>query len=340
LKAVVKRDRGDGFVELAEVPEPDLAPGTVLLATGAAGICGSDLKILHGNFQGYIVPVVMGHEFAGTIESVGSGVEGLSPGDRVVSETHAYVCNECRYCRTGIYNLCPKRRAFGYGTDGAFTELVRVRKEIIHRLPDNIPTKEGALMEPLSVSLNAMTRNSRVSPGESVLIIGPGPIGLLCQQVAMLSGGRVTMVGTERSRQRLALAEKLGAEATMTDGELQSGLEQGRYKSAFDVVVAAAGNAATLETAMMAARPAGKVIVVGETVENASFPMSLIEKKNLSVQGSFSHNWPVWEDAISLVKNGQVDVRSLITHEYDLSHWKDAFDMVESRVGIKVLLRP
>jgi L-iditol 2-dehydrogenase len=340
LKAVVKQRMGDGFVELTDVPEPEVTPGSVILAMGAAGICGTDVKILHGKFGGYVVPVVMGHEFAGTVESVGPGVSDISSGDRVVSETHAYVCNECVYCRSGRYNLCQKRKAFGYGTDGAFTKLVRVRKEIIHKLPDEIPMRDAALLEPLSVCLNALTRNSRISPGESVLIIGPGPIGLLCLQVAKLSGGRVTVVGTERNRQRLALATRLGAEGILTDAELQSGIADGRLKSAFDAVVIAAGNATTFETALLAARPAGKVIVVGEAVENASFQMSLIERKNLTVQGSFSHYWPVWEDAISLVRRGAIDVHSLITHEYEISRWQEAFEMVESRVGIKVLLTP
>ena len=340
MKAVVKQHVGDGFVELADVPEPEVAPGSVLLATGAAGICGTDVKILHGKFQGYVVPVVMGHEFAGTIESVGAGVSGISPGDRVVSETHAYVCNECAYCRSGVYNLCQKRRAFGYGTDGAFTKLVRVRKDIIHKLPDEIPMRDAALMEPLSVCLNALTRNSRISPGDSVLIIGPGPIGLLCMQIARLSGARVTVVGTERNRQRLALAERLGADAILTDVELQEGIAGERLRSAFDTVVLAAGNAGTFETGLQAARPAGRVLVVGEAVENAAFPMNLIERKNLTVQGSFSHNWPVWEDSISLVRSGKVDVHSLITHEYQIARWRDAFETVESREGVKVLLTP
>ncbi|MGA2665060.1 MAG: alcohol dehydrogenase catalytic domain-containing protein, partial [Nitrososphaerales archaeon] len=169
MQAVVKRARGDGFVELSEVPEPELNDDSVILRVEAAGICGSDIQILHDRFQGYMVPVIMGHEFAGTVESVGRNVSNVAPGDRVASETHAIVCGECRYCRTGLYNLCPQRRGFGYGTDGAFARFVRVRKGIVHRLPPEVPLKEAALLEPLSVALNALTRNSRISPGESVL---------------------------------------------------------------------------------------------------------------------------------------------------------------------------
>ncbi len=340
MKAVVKQQLGDGFVDLVDVPEPQLEPGTVLLAPGAVGICGTDLQILHGRFIGYVPPVVMGHEFAGVIDSVGAGVGGLSPGDRVVSETHAYVCGECVYCRSGIYNLCPKRKGFGYGINGAFTELVRVRKDIIHKLPDGISIQEAALLEPTSVALNALTRNSRVLPGDSVLIIGPGPIGLLCLQVARLSGGRVTVAGTERSKQRLALAMKLGAERVVTDKELTEGISDGTLKNAFDMAVMAAGDASAFETALLAVRPAGRVVHIGETAVSAPVQLSLIEKKNLTVQGSFSHNWPVWENSISLVRSGAIDLRSLISHEFELARWRDAFGVVENRTGVKVLLRP
>ncbi len=340
MKAVVKQARGDGFVELCEVPEPEVEEGGVILRVGAAGICGCVIQILHDRFQGYIVPVTLGHEFAGTIDTVGKGVSNLVPGDKVVSETHAIICNECIYCRTGIYNLCPERRGFGYGVNGAFAKLVRVREAIIHRLPEEISVREAALLEPLSVALNALTRNSRISPGESVLVIGPGPIGLFCLQVAKLSGGRVTIVGTERSRPRLELASRLAAVRTLYDHELRQGVEDGTLRNSFDVTVVAAGNAASFELGLRATRVAGRLVYVGETTENGSFPLSLIERKNITVHGSFSHNWPVWENAISLVQTGSIDLRSLITHEFDLANWRSAFETAESRKGAKILLKP
>jgi L-iditol 2-dehydrogenase len=340
LKAVVKRARGDGFVELAEVPEPELREGTVILRVEAAGICGTDVQIYHDRFQGYNVPVTMGHEFSGTIESVGKDVPDLNPGDRVVSETHAVICGECEYCRTGVYNLCQTRKGFGYGVDGAFAKLVRVRKGIIHRLPEEIPLKEAALIEPLSVAVNAMTRNSRVLPGESVLVIGPGPIGLFCLQGARVSGGRVTVVGTERGQGRLELAMRLGAAETLFDRDLRKGIEDGALRNTFDVTVVATGNAESFELGLRATRPGGRVVYVGETTEKSSFPLNLIERKNITVSGSFSHNWPVWEDSISLARHGAVDLSSLISHEFGLADWESAFETAETRKGNKVLLRP
>ncbi|MDG6939405.1 MAG: alcohol dehydrogenase catalytic domain-containing protein [Nitrososphaerota archaeon] len=340
MKAVVKQKRGDGFVDLAEAPEPQCAEGEMLVRVGYAGICGSDIMMLHDRFPSYNPPVIMGHEFAGTVESLGSGVSGFSVGDRVACETHAYVCGECGYCRSGLYNLCPDRKGFGYGVDGAFARFVSVRKGIVHHLPDEIQDREAAVLEPLSVAVNALTRNSRIIAGESVLVIGPGPIGLLCLQLGRLGGSAVTVVGTEHSRVRLSAASKMGAESVMTDTELKEELAAGRLSDSFDSVVITTGEPSSFETALKAARRNGRVVHIGESTDRASFQFSLLERKNLTVQGSFSHNWPVWEAAISLVKEGRVDLLSLVTHEVGISDWKEAFRLTESREGMKVLIRP
>jgi L-iditol 2-dehydrogenase len=343
LKALVKYQRGDGFVKLSDVTEPIVGDNDVLVAVNGTGICGSDLMIIHDFFPGYIVPVILGHEFAGTAKEVGKNVTRISAGDRVVCETHAYVCNECAYCRSGEYNLCMSRKGFGYGLDGAFTSYVKVREPIVHKLPESISLDEAAVLEPLSVVVNALTRNSRISLGESVLIIGPGPIGLLALEVAKLSGAsRVMVAGTERSKPRLKLASTLGATATITDVELKNDLANsgGTYSDSFDTVVITTGSPDSFEVALRAVKKKGKVINVGESTKQASFQFSLIDKKNLTVQGSFSHNWPVWEDAISLVQQGKVSLSPLITHKVALDDWQKAFDLAESRQGVKVLIKP
>ncbi len=343
MKAVVKTKKGEGFVELLDVNEPTFGETDVLVEVNAAGICGSDLMILHDFFPGYNVPVILGHEFSGTAKQVGSKVTRVSVGDRVVSETHAYICNSCTYCKSGFYNLCLSRKGFGYGLDGAFTKYVKVREPIIHLLPDSIDLDDAAALEPLAVVVNALTRNSKISLGDSILIIGPGPIGLLALQVAKLSGARaVTVVGTEHSMRRLELALKLGANRVITDLELNDGLSRQNegYSDSFDVVIITTGTPTAFEPALKAARKAGTVIHIGESTKQASFQFSLIEKKNLTVQGSFSHNWPVWEKAISLVENKKVNLSSLITHKLSLENWKSGFDLAESREGVKVLIKP
>lgn len=343
MKAVVKTREGDGFVELLDVNEPNIGESDVLVEVNAAGVCGSDLMILHDFFPGYNVPVILGHEFAGTAKRAGSKVTKISAGQRVVCETHAYVCNTCTFCKTGLYNLCMSRKGFGYGLDGAFTKYVKVREPIVHALPDSINLDDAASLEPLSVILNALTHNSRVSVGDSVLIIGPGPLGLLALQVAKLSGAEsVTIVGTDHSRKRLELASKLGADKIVTDAELNEALsrQEAGYSDSFDVGIITTGAPTAFEPTLRAVRKAGTVIHIGESTKQASFQFSLIEKKNLTVQGSFSHNWPIWERAISLVENRKVDLSSLITHKVALENWKHGFDLAESREGVKVLIKP
>jgi 2-desacetyl-2-hydroxyethyl bacteriochlorophyllide A dehydrogenase len=343
LKAVVKKQRGDGFVELLDVTEPIIGDNDVLLEVNATGICGSDLMILHNFFPGYNVPVILGHEFAGLAKEVGVKVTRISPGDRIVSETHAYVCGNCTYCKSGLYNLCYLRKGFGYGLDGAFTKYVRVREPIIHKLTDKIDLDEAAALEPLAVAVNALTRNARIFVEDSVLIIGPGPIGLLALQIAKLSGAKsVTVVGTERSRKRLDIASRLGADTILTDQELNDGLSRSTegYSDSFDVVIITTGTPTSFEPALRAVRKAGTVIHIGESTKQASFQFSLIEKKNLTVQGSFSHNWPIWEKAISLVENEKIDLSSIITHKVRLEDWRAGFDIAESREGLKVLIKP
>jgi L-iditol 2-dehydrogenase len=342
LKAVVKKCRGEGFVELLDVPEPAIGDNDVLVEVNATGICGSDLMILHDFFPGYNVPVILGHEFAGTAKEVGAKVTRISPGERVVCETHAYVCNKCTYCKSGLYNLCMTRKGFGYGLDGAFAKYVKVREPIIHHLPDSIFLDDAAALEPLAVVVNALTKNAKISLGDSVLISGPGPIGLLALQVAKLSGARkVTMVGTEHSRKRLDLAANLGADQILTDQELNDGLSRADgFSDSFDVGVITTGTPTSFEPVLRAVRKAGMVIHIGESTKPASFQFSLIEKKNLTVQGSFSHNWQIWEKAISLVERKKVDLASILSHKVSLEDWNSGFDLAESRAGVKVLIKP
>ncbi len=336
MKAVVKQKRGDGFVELVEKNEPIATDGSVILRVGSAGICGSDLMILHDRFPNYNVPVTLGHEFAGTVEKVASD-SSFSRGERVVCETHAYVCNVCNFCKSGKYNLCMERKGFGYGVDGAFANFVKVRVPIIHRLPEKITIEEAAVLEPTSVVVNALNVNSRINPNDSVIVFGPGPIGLLALQLARLSGANVTLVGTDKSRQRLEFGSRtFNADKTMIDSEMRDE----DYSNKYDVSIIATGSPDSFELALRAVRKLGRVIHIGESTAQANFQFSLIERKNLTVQGSFSHNWPVWEKAISLVNDGKIKVKPLITHKFNLEDWKMGFDAAESRVGVKVLINP
>ena len=172
-----------------------LGKGEALLAVGAVSVCGSDVHQAHNTHSwGVNVPVVLGHEFGGTIARLGRGPSPFREGDRVVSETAAEICGACVLCRTGRYNLCPARKGFGYGVDGAMAKYVRVPARCLHNIPDSLPFDLACLSEPHSVAYQAMCINSTIRPGDSVVVLGPGPIGLLCTRMAALSGAHPLIV--------------------------------------------------------------------------------------------------------------------------------------------------
>src|SRR5260370_32788846 len=200
-------------VELREVDVPDIGDADVLLRVGAVSVCGSDVHQAYNTHSWPVnVPVVLGHEFAGTVAKTGRTVKSFREGDRVVSETAAAICVECLLCRTGRYNLCPHRKGFGYGIDGAMASYVKVAARCLHRIPDTLPFELACLAEPHAVAYNARCVNSTIRPGDLVGVLGPGPIGLLCARMAWLgSAGPLIVVGLSSDARRLETALRLGA---------------------------------------------------------------------------------------------------------------------------------
>ena len=200
-------------VELREMPVPEIDDDEVLLKVGGVSVCGSDIHQYHNKQSWSVcVPVVLGHEFGGTVAQKGKRVRGFKEGDRVVSETAASICGRCIYCRTGEYNLCPERKGFGYGVDGGMAEFVRVAERCLHHIPDSLPFERAALTEPCCVAYNAVAVKSRIRPGDTVVILGPGPIGLLCAEMARLAGaGTLIVSGMSQDASRLESARAVGA---------------------------------------------------------------------------------------------------------------------------------
>lgn len=185
MQALVKYGRQNGDVEIRDIPEPMIGSDQVLLEVKAAGVCGSDLHIWREHQSWAIkLPLVLGHEFAGVVVEVGKNITNFEPGDRVACETAAQVCNQCVYCLSGNYNLCPSRLGYGALADGAFTRYVAARPQILHRIPDYVPFEHAALVEPICVAYNALVEKTEIKPGDLVVIQGPGPIGIMALQVA------------------------------------------------------------------------------------------------------------------------------------------------------------
>lgn len=324
-------------VELREVERPKIGPEDVLLKVAAVGVCGSDLHQWTADHSWPVnYPVILGHEFGGTIAQVGPRAAGWKEGDRVVSETAAIIDPLNPLSRQGLYNLDPTRKGFGYGTDGAMTEYVRVPARCLHRVPDSLPFEKACLTEPCSVAYNAVVNNAAVKPGDRVIVLGPGPIGLLCAAMARLQGAIVAVAGLERDAERFAIARKYGCETIVGDCREWAFAADGLGA---DGVIDAAGVSATLKVAMDVVRPAGWISKVGWGKDPAGFSLDPLVQKNVRLQGSFSHNWPVWERVLRLLSTGLLDVEPIIGGTWPLAEWHEAFETMHSgRIAKAVLV--
>lgn len=344
MRAVVKYGSKAGEVELREVEAPRTERGEVLMEVKAASVCGSDLHMWHHRFDFPVqIPVILGHEFCGVVKEIGEGVTGFTPGQHVVSETAAFVCGRCVYCRSGRYHLCRHRKGFGYGTDGAFAEFVAVRAELLHPLPETIPFSHAALFEPLCVGYNALMMQSRVNAGDTVAVIGPGAIGLFALQLAELMGGRrVLVVGLPKDAKRLEVAQQLGADMVAVEGrdDARQVVELIDDGYGMDVVIEAAGAPEALKLALDIARPDGLIVKLGLDPSPIGFSLDALAFKSVTLQGAFSHTYSTWERAIALVAERKIAMGPLVSRIYKLEEWEDAFKDSDSGEVVKAVLQP
>jgi alcohol dehydrogenase/L-iditol 2-dehydrogenase len=336
--AVVNFAPEKGSVELRDVPKPHIGPDDVLLEVANVGVCGSDLHQWTADHSWKVnYPIVLGHEFGGRIAEVGANVRGWAEGDRVVSETAAVIDSNSPMTRAGLYNLDPTRKGFGYGVDGAMTRFVRVPSRILHRVPDGLPFEQACLTEPCCVAYNAVVRNARIEPGDRVVVLGPGTIGILCAAMARLCGAQVALVGLPADAGRLKIAEQYGCEAIIGDARAWAMARDGL---GCDGVIDAAGASATLRIALDLVRPNGWISKVGWGPQPLNFNLDPLVQKNVTLQGSFSHNWPIWERVIALLASGQLDVKPIIGGVWPVTQWHEAFEQMHSGKVVKAVLRP
>jgi len=341
--AVVHYALEPGAVELREMPVPDIGDDEVLLQVGGVSVCGSEIHQVRNTHSWPVdVPVILGHEFAGTVAAVGPRVKGFREGDRVVSETAAYICGECIPCRSGRYNLCPQRKGFGVLHHGGMASYVRAPARCLHPIPDQLPFKYAALTEPCSVAYHAMCVNTVIRPGDTVVVMGPGPIGLLCARMAALSGAHPLIVaGRALDASRLETAKRLGATHTVNiDEEDLEEVVRGITPLGADVVCEATGAGKPLEVALRLARPDGHVTKVGWSGPGAPIDVNPLVARNVTLQGSFSHTYAMWEQVIHMLAEGMLLPEELVGLETTLEDWEQAFEAMASSRVIKSVMTP
>ena len=336
--AVVNFSSSPHSVELRNIPLPDFHDEDVLLEVANVGVCGSDLHQWTGDHSWQVnYPVVLGHEFAGRVFKCGKSVCGWKEGDRVVSETAAIIDPNNPLSRRGLYNLDPTRKGFGYGVDGAMTRYVKVPSRILHSVPDSIPFEQACLTEPCCVAFNATIRNARIEPGDRIVVLGPGTIGILCAAMARLAGAQVALVGLDRDKGRLEVARAYGCDIVLGDASEWANTRDGLGA---DGVIDAAGVSVTLKTAIDLVRPAGWISKVGWGRDPLNFSLDTLVQKNVTLQGSFSHNWPIWERVLALMSSGQLDVNPIIGGVWPIAKWHDAFEAMHRGDVVKSVLKP
>ena len=325
-------------VELRDIDKPSIGEEDVLLEVVNVGVCGSDLHQWTSDHSWPVnYPVVLGHEFGGHIIELGSRVKDWKEGDRVVSETAAVIDANSPMSRRGLYNLDPSRKGFGYGVNGAMTKYVSVPARCLHRVPEKLSFEHACLTEPCCVAYSAVVENAHIKPGDRVVVLGPGPIGILCAAMAKLCGAEVAMVGLEPDKTRLAVAARYGCQIIVGDAT-----EWARERDGLgaDCVVDAAGASSTLKIAIDLVRPKGHISKVGWGPQPMNFSLDPLVQKNISLQGSFSHNWPIWERVIALLASRQLDVAPVIGGVWPLTSWQTAFEEMHQGKVVKSILKP
>ncbi len=328
---MTKTAAGVGNVALTERPEPVVRPGHVVLEVAGAGICGTDLHIWDDEFPSE-PPVTMGHELSGVVREVGEGVDGWAAGDRVVSETYFSTCGSCRWCASGRLNLCADRRSIGSREDGAFAARVLVPARGVHRIPDWLDGHAASLAEPLACVCNCLLDPPVVTEGDRVLVVGPGPVGLLAAQAARASGGDVHVRGTERDEARLAKARELGFETSTPSDKVSLG--------DFGVVVECSGSASGIGLALESAARAGRVVQIGLAGKPVAIPFDLVCYRELTITSGNASTPQSWRRALELIERRAVELEPLVTEVVQLLEWERAFQATRRGTGIKFVLDP
>jgi L-iditol 2-dehydrogenase len=330
MKGLAKLGPGSENVGIVERDEPVVRAGHVVLAVRAAGICGTDIHIVDDEFRSW-PPVTMGHEVCGVVERIGDGVESALLSARVVSETYFSTCGSCDHCRAGRVNLCLERRSIGSATDGAFAPRLLVPAQGLHRVPDWLADEAAALTEPLACVCNCLLDPPVIEEGDAVLVVGPGPIGLITAQVARAYGGNVHVRGVPKDKVRLAKARELGF-TTSVDGDGDPGL--------FDVVIDCSGHENGVRTCLESARRGGRYVQVGLAGRPISFPLDEIVYRELTVTSGNASTPTSWRRALQLIERRSVDLGTLVSQVVPLEEWERAFAATRAAEGIKFVLDP
>jgi L-iditol 2-dehydrogenase len=332
-------------LELTEMPQPENGPGDVLVRVRACGICGSDVHGLDGSTGRRIPPLVMGHEAAGVVESVGRHVKDFQPGDRVTFDS-TVSCGRCHFCRRGEINLCDNRQVLGvscgdYRRHGAFAEYVSVPANIVYKLPDSLPFEHAAMIEAVSIAVHAVNLTPHAL-GDTAVMVGSGMIGQLTIQAAKAAGfGRVFAVDIDDAK--LAMAREAGADAAFnsktTDAAAEVSVRTGGRGA--DAALEAVGASDPIRTAIACVRKGGAVTLIGNVTPQIELPLQSVVTRQIRLQGSCASSGE-YPACIELLSSGAIRVDAMISARSpleDAPRWFDRLYRHEPNL-MKVIVQP
>ncbi|RSL34050.1 sorbitol dehydrogenase [Salibacterium salarium] len=341
MKALVKEKEGYGHLHVREVLEPSPDDDQVKIKVKFAGVCGSDIHAYEGHYK-VRTPVILGHEFSGEVVEIGKNVTECKVGDRVTSETTFSICGVCKYCQSGDYNLCNHRIGLGSKQDGGYTNYLIAKKESVHVLPENVDFETASLTEPLACAFHAVEK-AQIKAGDIVVVLGPGPIGLLTAQTVKAKGATVIITGLSHDKVRLNKAKELGIDEVIDIEETNISDVVSQYTDEYgvDILFECTGAEPAANMGLDLLKKKGQYVQVG------IFPKSHIElnvsaiiQKEIQFTGSRSQKSSDWKPSLMLMNERNVNAKALITHQFDISQWDEAYDAIKSGEGIKVSLTP
>lgn len=343
MKALVKLSYDPYDAELREIEDPIPGPGEVIVKVHAAGICGTDMKIYHGQYRPYNVPLVMGHELTGRIFAVGEGVEGLPLGTPVTSRTIVTQCGKCPLCLSGRENLCRAKTRIGFEYNGAFAQFIKLKQDQIHVLPNDADLTAAVVTEIFAVVFHAI-RTVAIKPAHRVLIIGPGPIGLAAVMVAKAEGATVAVAGLAADSDRLAIAKEIGADITILsnvdDDPGHKELLSITHGLGPDIVLECSGTGGGITYGLNLCRSGGRYVQIGTQSSQVTVDFMRVAYKEIEVSGSIGHTRLEWDDVIRFITRDQKRFYPLIKHVYSMDNWREALTAAEGRDAAKVVILP
>lgn len=337
--ALVQENIDKSSISLKEIPEPSCGDGEVKIKVIFAGLCGTDI---HG-IASLRPPIVLGHEFSGVVVEVGKDVQKVTVGDLVTSETTVYRCGQCLYCTEGFFNLCPERKGIGSNVNGAFAEYIVVPEFAVHKLPDFLSLEEGAVLEPFACAIRGVVEQARLQGTEKVVVLGPGPLGILVSWVAKALGARVLLVGGpgDEGRFQVALAGGVDGTFDFTQVEVQEAVKRVFSPYGADVVFECSGSPQAVSLGLLALRKRGMFVQMGilHREVNVDFDRFFFSSE-IVVTGSRTQTTSSWNKAFAFLEKKRLPLRMLVTHVLPLKKWQEGFSLVRERKAIKVLFKP